>query len=387
MKHDPIRLQSAAVYHIRPVLTVPFTTSFGTERERDTVLVILRTADGLEGYGECTTSDAPLYNEEFTEGAIAVLNRFLLPALGHGVINTFDELSQSFNTIKGHHFPKCAIESAYWQIVAQQTGTPLKTIFGSTRDEVMAGFSIGAKTPEGIFERAQAAVTRGFKRLKIKIWPEMDIDAVIGELRRQYPDLILQVDANASYDPFNSTHRDQLKALDAYNLLLIEQPFAYNDIYDHARFQHETGLKTPICLDESIHSAEDARRALTIWRGFGIGERLVINVKPPRVGGYRESVKIADYLHNENALGWVGGMLELGLGKWLNITLASHPAFTLPGDHLQPQPYYLRDIFTPLPELSENSTIPVPERVKICELDYGALDELTAQKWEKKFNR
>jgi o-succinylbenzoate synthase len=383
-KHDPLSISKIEIRHLKPVLTKPFTTSFGTTTVRDTVLVSLYTTDGLEAHSETASPEAPSYNEEYVGTALPILRDWLIPALRdrlHGQISSYDDLRSVLNTVKGNYFAKTGIEAAYWNLVSQQTGTPLKEILGGTTDEVLSGFSIGAKTPEDILSRAEEAVSQGFQRLKVKIWPGLDLDIVLGELRRRYPAIMLQVDANASYDPFNEDHRRQLKALDQYNLLLIEQPFDWTDMVDHVRFQAEADLKTPICLDEPIRNRGDVRRALDLWEHFGIRDRLIINIKPPRMGGYWESVQAAHLLRSRSTPGWIGGMLELAQGKWMNIILSSNPAFALPGDHLQPQPYYQRDIFTPLPRIKTDGTIEVPSVVDYCQLDWEAVDALSVERW------
>lgn len=386
-EHDPFELVEATIYHLAPVLNFPFTTSFGSYKRRDTVLLALKTADGKMALGEAPTLPDPAFDSEYVGGVIDVLQKFILPIVRDqlgGTITHYDDFWTAFKKIKGHHFAKSSFESAYWHLVVQQSGLPLSALWGGVQESVPAGFSLGAKTGEEILQRAAAAVERGFGRIKVKIWPELDVVHVIGTLREKYPDVLLQVDANSAFDPRNPAHQDLLLALDQFDLLLIEQPFRHDDIFEHARFQAEQDLRTPITLDESIKTVEDAQTAADIWRMFGISERLFLNIKPPRVGGYWQSVLIADLALAEHLECWVGGMLDMTPGKWMNVSFASHPACRLPGDHMQPQPYYQQDIATPLPSLNPDSTITVPKVGMGCEIDWGAVEQLATEKWTVK---
>lgn len=383
-EHDPFELSEATIYHLAPELNFPFTTSFGSYKRRDTVLLALKTTDGLVALGEAPTLPDPAFDSEYVFGVIDVLQRFILPMVRDqlgGTLTHYDDFWTAFKKIKGHHFAKSSFESAYWQLVMQRLEQPLVALWGGVQESVPAGFSLGAKTAEEIFQRAAAAVERGFGRIKVKIWPELDAAHVIGTLREKYPNVMLQVDANSAFDPRDPNHQRVLASLDQFELLLIEQPFRHDDIFDHARFQAEHDLRTPITLDESIKTLEDARTAAEIWRMFGISDRLFLNIKPPRVGGYWQSVLIADLALQEHLECWVGGMLDMTPGKWMNIIFASHPACRLPGDHMQPQPYYQQDIATPLPTLNPDSTITVPKTGMGCEIDWGAVEKMTVEKW------
>lgn len=379
--HDPIELAWLSIRQVRLTLQKPFVTSFGRQEVRDTLLIMLQTKDGIVGIGETPSLVAPMYDDQYLWADLDVLQRFFAPAVvNHGTINNFADLTRIFQQVKGHHFAKCGLEAAYWHLVAQQQDQSLATLWGGTTDKVMAGFSIGAQTLEDVLERSQQAIAAGFKRLKIKIWPGFDVE-VLQTLRHHYPNLMLQADANAAYDPFNPDHISALIALDEFNLVLIEQPFAPNRILDHARFQAEHNLKTPVCLDESILDVDDARQAIDLWQLFDVSDRLIINVKPPRVGGFWESVQIAAISQAQDVSCWVGGMLETGLGKWMNISLAAHPAFDLPGDHLQPQPYYQQDIIHPLPAIQADGSVPVPGQ-NLGEIDWESIEALQIARFD-----
>lgn len=386
--HAPLHLSQVRVLQLRLTLQRPFITSFGRQEVRDTLLVILETADGLQGFGETPSLVAPMYDEQYLWADFDVLRRFLIPSLKtelHGTITSVADLERVFGYVKGHHFAKCGLEAAFWHLVAQQQGTSLAALWGGTTDHVVAGFSIGAQNLDDVLARAEEAISAGFKRLKVKIWPSFDV-AAMKALRDKYPDLMLQADANAAYDPFEPAHISALKALDDFGLLLIEQPFQPNRVLDHVRFQAHYDLKTPICLDESILNLDDARQAIELWQMFDVADRLIINVKPPRVGGFWESVKIATYSHAHQVACWVGGMLETGLGKWMNISLAAHPAFSLPGDHLQPQPYYQRDIMTLLPSIVPDGTISLPDP-QLGQIDWTAIAALQVDEFKLRMDK
>lgn len=381
--HLPLQLTRVRVLQLRLTLQRPFITSFGRQSIRDTLLIILETSDGLQGFGETPSLIAPMYDEQYVWADLDVLRRFLIPSLQtdlNGTLHRVTDIERAFRSVKGHHFAKCGLEAAYWHLVTQQQAISWASLWGGTTDRVVAGFSIGAQNLDDVLTRAKEAITAGFKRLKVKIWPGFDM-AVMKALREKYPDVLLQADANAAYDPFDTIHVSALKALDDFGLLLIEQPFLPNRVLDHVRFQAQHDLKTPICLDESILNLDDARQAIELWQMFDIADRLIINVKPPRVGGFWESVKIASYSQAHQVACWVGGMLETGLGKWMNISLAAHPAFTLPGDHLQPQPYYERDITIPLPSITSDGTILLPDH-DLIQIDWEAIKALQVDAFE-----
>lgn len=382
-QHEPIHIQSVELRRVRLRLQKPFKTSFGTQQNRDTILVFLHTKDGVMGMGETPSLMAPIFDHQYVWADFDVLKRFLIPALmenAGGVILRYEQLQEVFASIKAHHFAKCGIEAAYWHLISQQAQIPLAELWGASADHVPTGFSIGGSTIYDVLDRASEAVDAGFRRLKIKIWPGFD-RMVVDAVRQRFPNIMLQVDANASYDPFDAGHIDALKSLDDFDLLLIEQPFAANRIFDHAQFQKQHDIQTPFCLDESLLTPDDARQALALWTSFEIGERLIFNIKPPRLGGFWPSRQIADFAQAHGVTCWVGGMLETGIGKWMNAIFAAHPVCTLPGDHLQPQPYYEQDIVTPLPEANKRGMIAVPKDLQVWQVDERALETLTVEKY------
>jgi o-succinylbenzoate synthase len=380
---DAIELAKIEIRQVRLTLQYPFKTSFGTQRTRDTILIFLHSQDGTVGVGECPSLLAPIYDAQYVWADYDVLRRFLVPALLEGMsgqIQGLSTLMEVFAGIKGHRFAKCGLEAAFWHLHSQLSHVSLQDLWGGTASQVAAGFSIGGESIADVLARAEKAAALGIPRLKIKIWPGFDYD-VVAAVREAYPDMMLQVDGNAAYEPDNERHRSALKSLDAFDLLMIEQPFADNRVFDHARFQKETDLKTPLCLDESLLDIHDAQQAVALWDMFGMKDRLVFNIKPPRVGGFAEARRIAEFCEREGIVCWVGGMLETVVGKWMNVIFASHPACTLPGDHLQPQPYYEQDIATPLLQADTTGMLAVPGDATPFVVDEDALESLTVEKW------
>ena len=251
--------------------------------------------------------------------------------------------------MKGNAFARAGLEMACWDALARSQGKPLHALLGGTRGEILSGVSLGIeKGTETLFDRIDQFLAEGYRRIKLKIGPGHDLD-VVRQVRRRYPEIPLQVDANSAYTLDDLA---TLKQLDAFDLLLIEQPLAHDDIIDHARLQAE--LATPICLDESIHSAADARKALDL------GACRVINIKVSRLGGLLEARRVHDYCLARGVPVWCGGMHEFGIGRAANVTIASLPGFTLPGDVSGSDKYYRRDVVAP-PILAVNGAIAVPD--------------------------
>jgi O-succinylbenzoate synthase len=250
-------------------------------------------------------------------------------------------------------------------------------LLGGTKDKVDVGVSIGIQNSETeLIKKVSGYLDEGYKRIKIKISPGFDI-RFVKALRKDFPDILLQVDANSAYE---LGHLNLLKEMDNYNLLLIEQPLGYEDIYDHSKLQRE--LKTPICLDESIHSLDDARAAIEL------DSCRIINIKPGRVGGFTESKLIHDYCASRNIPVWCGGMLESGIGRAGNVALASLPNFTLPGDISASKRYYKEDIVEPEFIVNKDGTMDVPTKPGIgVEVNIEKLKKVTVNKKEYKASK
>jgi len=343
-----MRIRRIELRHIKMVLVNPFVTSMGVENDEEHIIVRVD-ADGVTGWGESVAEGTPFYSYETVQTAWHILRDFLIPGvLGHD-LSSVDEAIALGARVRGHMMAKAGLEAALWDAFAKSKGVSLSAMLGGTRTRIDVGVSIGIQSSESeLVNKVAGYLGEGYKRIKIKIAPGKDI-ALVKAIRKEYPDILLQVDANSAYELRDI---DIFRAMDRYNLLLIEQPLSYDDIYDHSKLQRE--LKTPICLDESIHSIADARAALEL------NSCRVINIKPGRVGGFTESKYIHDLCASKNIPVWHGGMLESGIGRAGNVALASLPNFTMPGDISASKRYYKEDIVDPPFEVAPDGTMLVP---------------------------
>ncbi|WP_188455797.1 o-succinylbenzoate synthase [Virgibacillus oceani] len=345
MKIDHVKL-----YKMNMRMRNPFTTSFGTEQDRLFLLVEAIDEHGLSGWGECVTSERPLYSEEFTESSWYMLEKFLIPAVVKREIQHPKDLQELFAMYKRNNMAKSALEAAVWDLYAKSKGVPLAKLLGGVRSKIQVGISLGIEeNTDRLLESIQEKVEEGYKRIKVKIKPGKDID-VLREIRANYPDIPLMADANSAY-----TLNDLavLKAMDEFNLMMIEQPLTAGDLIDHAKLQKQ--LETPVCLDESIHSYEDARQAIEL------GSARIINMKVGRVGGLTQAKRIHDLCEKENVPLWCGGMLESGIGRAHNIAITTLENFNLPGDTASSSRYWEKDIIEP-EVIVENGELHVPEK-------------------------
>lgn len=301
-----------------PMVT-PFRTSHGTETVRD-VLLVRAVGPDAEGWGECVAMSEPRYTSEWVGGAHDVIRRFLIPLLHRHDLRA-DDVPELLAPVRGHQMAKAAVEAAVLDAELRLTGASLASRLGSVRRTVPSGVAVGMQADiDATVEAVASYVDAGYVRVKLKIGPGCDVEPVRA-VRAAFPGLLLQVDANSAYRVDDAEH---LARLDPFDLLLIEQPLADDDLDGHAELGRR--LATPICLDESIVSVRSALDAI------GRGACRVINLKPGRVGGISEAVRIHD-LCVEHGIGlWCGGMLETGIGRAMNVALASLPGFTLPGD-------------------------------------------------------
>ncbi len=343
MKIESIRLQ-----HIKMPLVSPFETSFGRETDRECVLVIIN-SEGLIGYGECVASRDPGYNYETTATVLHILKDFIVPLLLGKEVKDAADFQTRVAGIRGHHLAKAGVEMALWDLWGKRAGKSLREMFGGTRAKVEVGVSVGIQeSSQSLVRSVQEYLDSGYRRVKIKIKPSRDVDDA-SAVRKAFPDLRLQVDANSAY---TLDDLEMLKPLDELNLLLIEQPLFEDDIWDHRKFQ--AAFKTAICLDESIVSLRHARYALEMQACK------IINIKPSRVGGLSQAIAIHDFCQPLNVPVWCGGMLETNIGRASNLALASLPGFVLPGDISASNRYYQRDITHETFNLNDDSTIDVP---------------------------
>jgi O-succinylbenzoate synthase len=335
------------------------------------MLLKVSDADGVAVWSECVAGEFPNYASETIDTAWVVISEYVAPRVfGTEFEQAGDVHAGLEHNFRGHNMAKAAVEMASWALVAQRDGIPLARLLGGTRTEIPTGISIGIQaSPEALVARVGRALADGYKKIKCKIEPGHDI-AFLQAVRTAYPDAPLMADANNAYTLKDAAH---LKQLDHLHLVMIEQPLAYDDIVRHAELQHM--LATPICLDESITSVDRAEDMITLKSGR------IINVKPGRVGGLKQSRAIHDLCAKHGIPVWCGGMLESGVGRSYNVALASLPNFTIPGDLSPSARYWERDVVTPEWTMSADGMMKVPlDKPGIgVTVDEGRIDDLTVR--------
>lgn len=364
-----MKIERIELKHIKMELVSPFITSMGTENYEEHIIV-RADAEGITGWGECIAQVKPFYTYETVETAWHILQDFLIPSMLGKNVSSISEVIKLYSKVRGHRMAKAGLEVALWDLFAKSQNISLSKMLGGTRDKVDVGVSIGIQKSESeLIKIVNIYLEEGYKRIKIKISPGNDI-RYIKALRKEFPEILLQVDANSAYtlDDVNL-----FKQMDEYKLLLIEQPLGYEDIYNHSKLQRE--INTPICLDESIHSLNDIRAAIEL------DSCRVINIKPGRVGGFTESKLIHDYCASKKIPVWHGGMLESGIGRAGNIALASLSNFTLPGDISASKRYYKEDLVEPEFVVNIDGTMEVPNQPGIgVEVNLKRLEKVTVRK-------
>ncbi|GAC1660101.1 MAG: o-succinylbenzoate synthase [Acidobacteriaceae bacterium] len=344
MKVEVVRLRE-----LRMRLKAPFETSFGVTQDRRILLVEV-IADGVSGWGEVTTGETPSYNSETTDTAWHIISDFIAPRLLGSALNTASEFGALFMGIRGHEMAKAGVENALWDIEAQQQSLPLSKLLGGVREEIDCGVSLGIReSPQALLRKVEEELAGGYQRIKLKIKPEKDVEYVAA-VRKAHPTILLSVDANSSY---TLGHRAHLAALDDFELLMIEQPLSWDDIYSHAKLQR--GIKTALCLDECIPNARAAQTAIELQACH------IINIKLGRVGGHSEAKRVESVCREAGIPVWCGGMLESGIGRAHNVAMSTLQGFTLPGDVSASQRYWNEDIIEPEVTVSKQGTIRVPQ--------------------------
>ncbi|MBL3686009.1 o-succinylbenzoate synthase [Leucobacter zeae] len=362
-----MRLQGIEIRTIRMPLVAPFRTSFGVETVRETLLVRAVT-DAAEGWGECGASEEPLYSSEYTHGAAEVLRRHLVPALSGVELRDAHALAPALGRFKGHRLAKSALETAVLDADLRGRGVPLSHALGATRSRVACGVSVGiTDTIPALLDAVAGYLDAGYVRIKLKIEPGWDLEPVRA-VRERFGDIDLQVDANASYRPADARH---LARLDAFDLTLLEQPLAADDLLGHARLAR--AVETPICLDESILSAHHAAAAIEL------GSCSIVNIKPGRVGGYLEARRIHDVCSAHDVPVWCGGMLETGIGRAANLALAALPGCTMPGDTSASDRYFSTDLTEPFRLEDGHLAVPTGPGIGVVPLP-EVLEEVTVER-------
>jgi len=343
-----MKLDRVEILHLKLPLVHFFETSFGRVHDHE-VVIVRAESGGVVGWGEAPASAAPRYSYETVHTVWHVVRDFLGPKLKGLEIARAGPISELFSFVRGHNMAKAGIEMAVTDLFARLEQKPLWQLLGGTRDEIPTGVSLGIedRVPD-LLKRVEQALAQGYRRIKVKIKPRWDVD-VLAEVRKYFPKIPLMADANSAYRLSDLEH---LKRFDEFELMMIEQPLDYDDYVDHAKLQRE--LKTPVCLDESIRSYDDARRAIEL------GSCRIVNVKQARVGGPFNAKMIHNVCRKHELPVWCGGLLETGIGRAHNIALATLPNFTLPGDISASARYYAEDVIDPPVLVTPQGTIKAP---------------------------
>lgn len=347
---NQLRVGAIRLRELRIPLVSPFETSGWKEEEKTCIIVEMKSQD-VSGFGECAVSPGPWYGPETITSAWHVMREYFVPRILGKEFSTQRKLVDSLSLVRGNNMAKAGFEMAFCDLAAKREHVSLSKFLGGTKTKVESGVSVGIQRDvESLVALIEDYFHQGYRRIKIKIKPGKDI-AMVSTIRDRFPDKMLMADANGAY---KASDAPALFKLDAYKLMMIEQPFAWDDFVDHANLQR--ALKTPICLDESISSINDLKTALALK------SCRILNIKPARVGGLATSKEIHEICQAHNVPIWCGGLLETGIGRAHNIGVASLPGFTLPNDISASNRYFTEDIVDPEFRLNPDGTITVPTR-------------------------
>ena len=366
-----LQLERVELREIELPLKAPFETSFGRFTRRRILVVKAFDRRGMAGYGECVAPEGPFFNHETIDTAWLITTKYIAPLLEAARIRCAAQVRRALAPIRENRMAKAGIEAAIWDLEAKIAEQPLWRYIGGTRAEIACGVSIGLQdSTEALLAKVSREIEAGYQRIKIKIKPGKDA-LPVEAVRRRFPNITLSVDANCAYSL--DTDGPLFSRLDDVGLLMIEQPLAPGDLVDHARLQR--GLKTSICLDESIVSSANARHA------HELGACRIINIKLGRVGGYSEAKEIQAFGEAHGMPVWCGGMLEAGIGRAHNIALSTLSGFTLPGDVSASERYWEEDIIEPPVSVSRAGTITAPAGSGIgFEVNEAFVDALTVRR-------
>src|SRR5438874_770203 len=361
-----MRIESITLRELGTRLRFPFETSFGVTQMRR-ILLVEMIADGVTGWGQVTTAEAPFYNYETTDTAWHIISDFITPLLIGKEVRTATDIPSLVSKIRGHQMAKAGVENALWDIEAQQKNISLVELLGGTKNEIACGVSLGIReSPEALVNKVAEELGNGYQRIKLKIKPGKDVE-FIAAVRKQFPKIQLSVDGNSAYDLSDIDH---LQKFDEFELLMIEQPVQWDDINSHGELQK--CIKTALWLEECISRSRHAEAAIQF------GACRIININLGRVGGYSEDRRLHDISSNHSIPVWCGGMLESGVGRAHNIALSTLPNFTLPGDVSASARYWTQDIIDPEVEVTSRGTIRVPNRPGIgYDVDRNSVNRFT----------
>ncbi len=370
-----LRIESITLREIALALKEPFQISSGTQTRRRIVLVQLRSADGLEGWGECTAGEFPNYSPETPDTCWLALREWVAPRVLGKDFSGPEEIHPALEVnFRGHNMAKAAVEMAAWELTARAEGVSLSKKLGGTRDRIRVGISLGIQaSPEALVAKARTSLERGYRKVKIKIKPGADVEYVRAVREALGPEAPLMADANNAYSLEDTS---SLEALDALGLMMIEQPLAWDDLLRHVELQKR--LKTPVCLDESITSLDRAADMIALGAGK------IVNIKAGRVGGFRQSKAIHDLCQAHGIPVWCGGMLESGVGRAHNVALSSLPNFTLPGDVSPSERYWEKDVVIPEWTMDREGwvNVPVDQPGMGVRVDLDRVEDLTVRREE-----
>jgi O-succinylbenzoate synthase len=343
-----VKIERVETFLIRLPLKYPYETS-GSRETHQTRVIARVESGGIVGWGESVAPETPWYSGETPETVWWLLDAIAIPRILTEDLTSADDVSRVLGWIKDHRMAKATLEMAIWDLFARAANVPLSKLLGGTRDRILCGVAIGIQpSVDALLDKIAMELEGGYQRVKVKIKPGVDLQ-IAEAIRKRFPELPFQLDANSAY---TLDAISLFKRIDATAPLLVEQPLAEDDIIDHATLQK--AIRTPVCLDESIHSAEDARKAIEI------GATRVINIKAGRVGGLAESKKIHDVCEQRQIPVWCGGMLEMGIGRAANVHLASLPNFRLPGDVSASSRYFDTEIIGEPFTVEKDGTMKVP---------------------------
>ena len=372
-----MNIQAIELREIRLPLVHFFETSFGRTTERRIVLARVVDRDGAEGWGECTAGEGPFYSDEWTDSCWITLQTFLVPMILGRKVERASDVFSLMKPVRGHRMAKATLETACWDLEAKRAGLPLWKHLGGVRQEIPCGVSIGIQdSVEALLEKIEREVEAGYQRIKIKIKPGWDV-RILEQVRARFPRIRLMADANSAY---TLDDVPLFRTMDEFDLMMIEQPLAHDDILDHALLQQQ--VRTPLCLDESIHSDRDARHAIDA------GACRIINVKLGRVGGHTEAQFVEHVCRSKGIPLWCGGMLEAGIGRAHNISMSTLEGFTLPGDVSASARYWDEDIIEPPVTVSPRGTITAPDAPGLgYDINLARIEALTVRKEAVSYQR
>ena len=368
MDLDPVRIDSIILRELKIPLVAPFETSRWREEEKSCIIVEMNSGH-LSGFGECAVSSGPWYGPETTASARHVMREYFAPAILRKKFASPEGLVEALSFVRGNNMAKASFDMAIYDLAAKQDGVSLSRLYGGTKRKIESGVSVGIQdSARKLVDNVTGYLHDGYRRIKIKIRPGKDLEQV-STLREHFPNLLLMADANGAYEPSNA---QALFKLDNYGLMMIEQPFGWDDLVEHANLQR--AMKTPICLDESVSSTNDLKTALALK------SLRILNLKSARVGGITISKMIHEICQTHRITIWCGGLLETGIGRAHNVAMASLPGFTLPNDISASNRYFREDIVNPEFKLNRDGTIDVPTGKGLgIDVDYSRLDKYTVK--------